>query len=90
MIKSIRRGTKMRNKTLKKCPFCGGDGIVNRVPLESAEVEIYCESCEASIGWWPSLSQAKDFWNRRYPDTILSLLWNDANYLLTNMFSKPK
>ena len=63
----ITRGSKEMDKSLKPCPFCGGeaDKDFNIEPNEPPLWEVYCISCAASVCDYEE-DRAVKRWNNRY------------------------
>lgn len=49
---------------LKRCPFCGGQGVVQAVGATAFEVA--CRSCDSRTGKHATKADAIKMWNRRY------------------------
>ena len=54
---------------LKKCPFCGGDAVMETFTTameKKPRFRVRCTNCSCDLGWdhW-SLEEAQDAWNKR-------------------------
>ena len=68
----------MKDKTLKPCPFCGGNGSVTIDPKGVKDSRgkkwmytVSCDRCCASTGICWTREMAIDAWNRRTNDAKL-------------------
>jgi Lar family restriction alleviation protein len=50
---------------LKRCPFCGGQGVVEMDESWYWEYEAYCMNCTATLGHFNTKAEAIEAWNTR-------------------------
>lgn len=50
---------------LKPCPFCGSDDLDVYAGRYYNEYQIYCEECGGRVGFYKSLPEAIEHWNKR-------------------------
>ena len=80
---------------LKRCPFCGGEGIVintfNSV-IEGRVWEVRCVECGCVKDWSDTKKEAVSSWNRRNESTEIEELRkkvNDAQYQCITCLRQP-
>jgi len=53
-------------KPTKRCPFCGGEGILQRIIFRPrAEFFIYCRNCGIETPVFKTQEEAVTYWNTR-------------------------
>lgn len=57
----------MSEQLLRRCPFCGGEGLPSETEAVNREPRhvIRCRSCGCEGGWGKTKSSAVSWWNMR-------------------------
>lgn len=52
---------------LKRCPFCGGEGIPEQLKADNGDIQYFirCRSCACESGWAKNPLGAMRWWNMR-------------------------
>ena len=54
-------------KELKKCPFCGGEAVVEMDESWYWYWEAHCVNCSVTLGYFETREEAIKVWNTRKP-----------------------
>ncbi len=55
---------------IKRCPFCGGEAVVEREYYVLSEDELFGVVCEDCGGWCETPQEAIEAWNKRVSNKL--------------------